>query len=545
MLSKPCHAACRASIWIAVLCSACGSDGDGAGPPTNPSSDAGTEASPDAPSDVALDQVGEAAPEAGPDAPLGPVELTVFHTSDEHGWLQPLVSSGIVYGGAANFFAQIKGDGFDPATDLLVSSGDNWTGPAITTLFQGKPMVDAFNYMGYAATAIGNHEFDFGVAVLSQRASESNYAYLGANLYDKGTDDRVAFARPYKIVRVQGIDVGLIGLTTPSTATATNPKLVADIDFENITETLESVVPEVRAAGAEVVLVLAHQDAYWMNQVAAELTVPVDGIFTGHDHGSLHEVVHGIPVVGSGWGLQGYSVTRFVYDPATEQTSFLDTRFEPVAYAESGSNPVTPDPGLLDLVDGWQAQLDTELGEEIGYTETGITMGWQEGNWVTDAWLWAFPDADVALQNFGGLRQPISPGVIKLEDVFGVMPFDNAIYELELTGAQLQEDLAIGTESCTMGGCYIAVGGITFSGTGSSVSVTLQGGAPLDLQATYRVLVNDYMYETGPYPLKAQDPTPIDLGVNFREPVVDWTRQLNTSPSDPLEAHIDSTPRNQ
>jgi hypothetical protein len=86
---------------------------------------------------------------------------------------------------------------------------------------------------------------------------------------------------------------------------------------------------------------------------------------------------------------------------------------------------------------------------------------------------------------------------------------------------------------------------MTYTGSGSTVAITLAGGAPLDLQATYRVLVNDYMYEAGPYPLKGQDPTPVDLGVNYRDPVVDWTRQLNTSPSNPLEAHIDSTPRNE
>ncbi|MFW5740379.1 MAG: hypothetical protein ACOC1F_08430 [Myxococcota bacterium] len=67
------------------------------------------------------------------------------------------------------------------------------------------------------------------------------------------------------------------------------------------------------------------------------------------------------------------------------------------------------------------------------------------------------------------------------------------------------------------------------------MSVSLAGGAPIDPHATYRVLVNDYMYEAGPYPLKAQDETPVDLGVNYRDPVIEWTRHIGSSQSDPLE----------
>ncbi len=552
--------ACTLGLCLAFPCAGCGSDGDGS--PANTPTDAGVESSPDAPDapdDVATDQTEDTSPEAAPDgetpdgdapdvpdAPEGPIVVTVYSTSDEHGWLQPWIANGRVYGGVANVFASMKANGFDPGMDLIVSSGDNWTGAAVTTVFEGKPMVEAFNYMGYAATAIGNHEFDFGIPGLVERISESDHAYVAANLRDKGTPDQVAFAAPYVIVQRQGIDVGLIGITTPATATATNPKNVADIDFAPIVETLDAVIPEVRAAGAEMVLVLAHHDAYYMKEIASQLTAQPDAIFTGHDHDNSHEVVAGIPLVGSSMNMAGYAVTRLQYDPTAAQTTFLDSQFSFVSYPEALTNPLTPDPGLASLVDGWQQQLDVLLGEQIGYSVTGIPQGWAMGNWVTDSWLWAFPDADVAMTNFGGLRVPIPAGAVKLQHVFDVMPFSNVIYELELTGEQLRHDLAVATGQCAFGsGCSLAIAGIRYTGSSSNVSVVLSDGTPIDPEATYRVLVNDYMYEAGPYPLKTQDPTPIDLGVNYRDPVADWTKQLGTKPSDPIEAHIDTAPRGQ
>lgn len=535
--------------WFALLllCTGCGSESDGK--PSSSPVDAGHDARPDtldATDEQDMPPEAGSDVEAGPDVPEGPFVFTIYSTSDEHGWVQPWTSGGNVYGGVANVFASMKGNGFDAGRDLLVSSGDNWTGAAVTTVFEGEPMVEVFNYMGYAASALGNHEFDFGVPVLEQRISEASYAYVGANLYHKGTTDPVDFAAPYVIVQRQGIDVALVGVTTPDTATSTHPKNVEAIDFAPVVETLDAVIPEVRSEGAELVIVLAHEYFSRIKSIAPQLTNPPDAIFTGHDHLNMHEVVAGIPVIGSGVNMKGYTVTRFEVDPDAASATFLDARFEYVSYPETSFNPLTPDPGLSDIVDGWQGQLDVLLGEEIGYTESGITVGWMMGNWVTDSWLWAYPDADVAMTNFGGLRVAIPSGPIEIASVFDVMPFENTIYELELTGQQLRDDIALSTTQCGyFGGCSLAIAGIRFTGVGLNTVVTLPDGTPIDPTATYRVLVNDYMYEAGPYPLKAQDPTPVDLGLNYRDPVVDWTQQLGTSPADPIEAYIDSVPRNQ
>ena len=62
--------------------------------------------------------------------------------------------------------------GYAPGgTFLVLSGGDMWTGPAISTWFQGQSMVEVMNAMDYDAAAVGNHEFDFGLEALRKRVS--------------------------------------------------------------------------------------------------------------------------------------------------------------------------------------------------------------------------------------------------------------------------------------------------------------------------------------------------------------------------------------
>ncbi len=115
------------------------------------------------------------------------------------------------------------------------------------------------NLMGYQAAAVGNHEFDFGLDVLSARhAKDAKFPFLSANLVEKGTSEPPDFVRPYTMVDVDGVKVGIIGLTTRSTPVTTNPKNVAEFSFLPYADALACTVPEVKAAGADVVIALAH-----------------------------------------------------------------------------------------------------------------------------------------------------------------------------------------------------------------------------------------------------------------------------------------------
>lgn len=481
----------------------------------------------------------------------GVVRLTIFHTSDEHGWLLPddVTDPAVVWGGAANLMGWLTSrEGYVPGEQLLVSSGDNWSGAAVSTWFEGEPMVEAFDAMGYAATAIGNHEFDFGRSALDTRIAEAGYPYLSANIRDEATGELPAFATPYLLVPVQGVEVGIIGLTTTHTATAAHPRLVEGLEFRGYAAALEQYVPEARAAGAEVAVVLAHVCAADLEQVLPWLNVQVDVAFAGHCHDYGNADVAEVPLVSSGYFLHGYSRVDLDFDRSLGAVIHHEVSTHYVRYDANEPNPVTPDPDVAAIADHWQQQADALLDQEVGYSQAGIAQAsWPMANWVVDSWLWAFPNADMAIQNFGSLRQSIPPGAFTVGDVVGMLPFENNLMEIDLTGAQLLTELTRAVTSCApYGGCYPSVGGMRFEVQGTDVLVTLDGGGSLEPTATYRVLVTDYLYYGGDgYGFASHDPSPADTGAHMRQPVLDWTTQLDTSAADPLENHIDPAPRDQ
>lgn len=169
-----------------------------------------------------------ASKDAGPDAAItgqldagaaAPLWIHIFHSSDEHGWLQPYQDSTSIWGGVANFYAGWR-DSFncDFSQDLFLSSGDNWAGPAISSWFDGEPTVELMNAMGYQASAAGNHEFDDGLELFAERAAQANYPYLSANIFWRDSGERPDFLQPWVMLSSRGVQIGVMGLTTVSTA---------------------------------------------------------------------------------------------------------------------------------------------------------------------------------------------------------------------------------------------------------------------------------------------------------------------------------------
>ena len=135
-------------------------------------------------------------------------EIVILRTNDEHGHLVPTETQSFVQGGAGHAAADWLSRGYDPRVEggpvLLLSGGDNWVGPAISTWFKGEPTIEVMNAMGYAASVIGNHEFDFGQELLQKRIAQAEFPYLAANLYAAGSDRVADLAQAYVILDVNG-----------------------------------------------------------------------------------------------------------------------------------------------------------------------------------------------------------------------------------------------------------------------------------------------------------------------------------------------------
>lgn len=447
-------------------------------------------------------------------------QVVILYTNDEHGWLEGTGN----YGGAAAMTGLWRqNEGYQAGGPFLIlSGGDMWTGPAISTWFKGESMIEAMNAMGYQAAAIGNHEFDFQTAGLNDRLKQAAFPFLAANIRLKSTGASPGFAVHYIVKEVNNVKVGVIGLSALNTPYTAFPDYVKDYDFSAYESALREAVPQMKNAGAELLIVIGHicrSEMVALTTVAAELGIVLIG--GGHCHETVNEVKNGVTIIEAGSYLKKYARIKIMFNTETDTVESI----EPKIQDNLGG---TADPGIGAIVSKWRTRTDEQLSEVIGYAEQEIGRDSAAmANMIADSWLWAFPAADISISNAGGIRQSISAGNISLADIIGVLPFENTIIQLELTGAQLV--------NCLDGSLF--VGGMTTVG-----GYFLADGTPINSGIVYKVLMTDFIYST--YGCFATfDPEPEMTGVNWRQPVIDWIKSLNTTSANPIDQYLDLVPR--
>ncbi|MEJ2709050.1 MAG: bifunctional UDP-sugar hydrolase/5'-nucleotidase [Anaerolineales bacterium] len=454
------------------------------------------------------------------------LQLTVFYTSDEHGWMAGEQADA----GAANLFGLWRQKGYtENDSYLILSGGDNWTGPAISTWFDGQGMVEVMNAMDYSASVIGNHEFDFGLDTLKTRLSEAEFPYLAANMRWKDSQDFPSDLGilPYTLLQVGQSTVAVIGLTSMQVPTLSDPKIVSGLEFLDYEQTLRQYVPEVRNAGADLVLVPTHvcmDELQRLSRRVADLHIDMFG--GGHCHQLLADEVDGTLILAGGYNLIGYTWATFSIDPVSENVSVS-------GYGVEQNQGGDPDPEVTALVSKWQEKTDAELDVAVGYLENEVPAKSQTmQDLVTETWLLAYPNADVAITNMGGFRDKLPAGELTLKDIISVLPFDNVLVEAELSGSELLRVLKSAGEQPAVGGMHQESGRWILDDTGQ----------PLESTSTYSLLTTDYLYAGGAgYEMLASfDPDAYNTGIDWRQPVIDWISDQKSSPERPLDPALHS-----
>ena len=201
--------------------------------------------------------------------PVGaPVTISVVATTDVHGHLESLPW---LSGHVQNLRAVRRAEGGDV---LLVDAGDMWQGTLESNLGEGAAVVRAYNALGYDAVTIGNHEFDFGpvgrktvprepgdnpTGNIERRARQARFPFLTANLISRaGIPWTPRNIQPSTMLTVAGVRVGLVGVTTMSTPQTTDPRNLVTLEVKPLRDAVVREATRLRAAGATVVVVLAH-----------------------------------------------------------------------------------------------------------------------------------------------------------------------------------------------------------------------------------------------------------------------------------------------
>lgn len=461
-------------------------------------------------------------------------EIRLVLTTDEHGWMLPYEDTDKkeLQGGLKSYAAQLMADEVKDRSNVAVFSvGDMWTGPYESTTLEGEPMVRAFNELGYRAAAIGNHEFDFGTRTLAKRASEAKFPFLAANIVEAATGEPPPYVKAWTVVEVGGLKLGVVGLANADTPEVTDPRHTVGLEFKTYEDALRSAVAGARAAGAEQILVLLHDRvsaAQALLPVLRELDVHVIG--AGHAHrsnasvdvgGTVDDNTDDVVICNGGPYLRSYCRIDLLFRGGElAERSVVVPRVSRAA----GSAAPAPPAAIAKIVDDARARASKAGDEVLVRAQQKVTRkSGALGQLIVDAWREALPFAQVAITNHGGLRQDISRGKVRVRDVVSVMPFNNFLLVIEITGAQLKETLQ-NPESIASG--------VTFTyrevdGRRLIEEVSWLDGKRVLPDERIKVVVNGFMYRGGDrYKLRQYDPEPEETAIDWREPVLRKLRAI-------------------
>ncbi|MEA2764282.1 MAG: 2,3-cyclic-nucleotide 2-phosphodiesterase / 3-nucleotidase / 5-nucleotidase [Gemmatimonadaceae bacterium] len=492
-----------------------------------------------------------ALPVVQPAFPAGVKFLRVIATNDFHGALEPRPdASGVNRGGAAYVATALdraRSECLPGCETILLDAGDLFQGTLASNLSYGRPVVEYYNRMGYAAAALGNHEFDWGVDTLRARMRQARFGIFGANVRDTAGRD-VKWIPNDTIVTRGRIKIGIVGVSTVNTPTTTRAANVVGLRFDDPAPIIDSIGRVLRRRGANFIIVIAHAGATCSRDgagacngeiidLARKLKTKVDAIVSGHTHTLVNTEINGIPIV------QGRSSGRAidVLDLPTGPDVGRSVRHE---IRELAVDTIKPFPPVASIVRRAVARVGPIINRHVAtIPQTLARQGPQYplGNLIADAQRWA-GKGDVAIMNNGGIRTELRAGEATYGSLFEIQPFGNTLYSLTMTGAQLRGLLETMLNKSPVNdhvsGLAIRYDPLRSEGA-RIVSATMADGTPLSDTREYNVIVNDFLATGGEgYNAGGRASASRALNITDLDALIDYLRTLPAPIKAPTEIRI-------
>jgi 5'-nucleotidase len=393
---------------------------------------------------------------------------------------------------------------------------------------QGRQMIEAWNLSGLDYAAFGNHEFDYGPDVLLDRVRESNFKWLGANVFDKKSGKLFADTPEFVVREFEGVKIGIFGILLPDTIKTSSPG--DNVDIREPCETAARVIPKIRAAGAQVIVALTHLSMREDKQLAR--CSGVDLIIGGHEHTLLESMAGHAPIFKMTSDARELGQIDLNISRTTGKLESIDWKVWPV------NEGVEKDAAFEPLITKY-GDLLKSLDEVVGKTGVKLDLAsavvrTQETNmadFIADVYRQS-TGADVALVNGGSIRadSEIEPGNVTRRDVLQILPYNNRIVKIQLSGAVLRAALEYGVASMGPGeqpGRFPQVSGMRYTydarlKPGARLTSVTVNGKALDDKQTYTLATSNYValqagdgYEVfrGAKVLIGQDDGPLEVDV--------------------------------
>lgn len=371
-------------------------------------------------------------------------EIQILHWNDFHARNTPYKinkkdSLGNTYsvelGGTANLLGYINK--FRDSKSILLNGGDDFQGSPISTLTKGRSQIELLNLYNLDAMALGNHEFDYGEFNLDSALMDANFDYLSANVWF--TPQNRTFGKQYVIKEINGVKIGIIGLTAFDLKTLVLPKNVDDIEMLNVDSVVMVNIQELKNQNCDLIFLLTHIGKENDIKLAEKFYGDIDVIVGGHSHTPLFkpEIVNGVIIVQAGsygrWlGKLNVSVdvnkdTITSYKGNLVETIMDSTIYDREAAAKVESMLREIEPQLKRVIGTLQAEWKQSYDSESNI-----------GQWEADV-VRAKTNSDIAVLNSGGIRKGLLQGNITVGDIWEINPFGNTITVFNISGKTLKE----------------------------------------------------------------------------------------------------------
>lgn len=424
-------------------------------------------------------------------------EITIVHTNDTHSRIDEGKYAGMGFAKIATKVEELRAQ--NPNL-LLLDAGDTFHGQTIATLVEGESIVTIMNAMQYDAMTAGNHDFNYGQERLLELAEMANFPVMGGNVKKDGE----SLLDEYIIKEVDGVKVGIFGLSTPETTYKTHPLNVIGLTFEDPAIQAQKMV-DMLEGQVDVIVALGHLGVDESSTYTSEAVInSVDGIdvfIDGHSHTALEggKMVGDTLLVQTGEYDKNLGIVNLMVKDGVVTA-------EASLFSKEAAADVTPNAAIVSVIDEVKAENEVITSVKVAATtvildgERGQVRAGETnlGNMIADAMI-DVTGADVAITNGGGIRASINPGDITKGDVITVLPFGNYVMTKEIKGSDILAAIEHGIDSYPeTKGAFPHISGMRVEfdpnqPAGSRIVKVMVGGEMLDPNAMYTLATNDFM----------------------------------------------------
>jgi 5'-nucleotidase len=482
-----------------------------------------------------------------------PVDVRILAINDFHGYLRPApggiritdpadnTKKIVVPAGGSETMAtlvkQLRQQASNTKNTIFVAAGDLiGASPFLSAMFHDDPTIESLSMMGLDIASVGNHEFDEGKDELLRMQNGgchpvdkcqgphpftgAKFHYLAASTIEKATGKTVF--PPYEIREFEGIPVAFIGLTLRGTPNIVSPVGVAGLEFKDEADTVNALVPELKARGVEAIIVLIHEGGYPTGNynecpgisgaivdIVRKFDKAVDVVISGHTHQAyVCEIDRRLVTSGDKYGTIVTTIDLKL-DPASRD--IISAKADNVIVRTGAMAKDAEQTALLEAYDKFSAPIANRPAGSVSEALSRVpnTAGESAlGDIIADAQLAATQATEkggavIALTNPGGIRTDIAKkddGAVSYADVFASQPFRNQLITLTLTGAQIKDTLEQQWTDPARPRILQVSSGFNYSWDGAKPygdRVALDrmslNGKPIAAAMSYRVTVNNYL----------------------------------------------------